>query len=330
MFHFALFETFPSYLTDTAALAAVALIGYLFGQRSRRAKEAAVDPMLNNELARASQIACELQQVASRIRRDVARHQENISQFTMRLSELQLDPSEARWTKLCSEAESLLAPTMELATELTLAYDQLRRQTTQLMNFAGSRSDPVTGLQNRRAMEEQLQQLFTLYEKNRTRFSLALFSVQNLAPGEATTHYCNFAEKLQKCVRETDVVARYSTDEFIVLMPQTSLTGATTFSERMMHQIQDQADFEVAGGIVEVHLGDNPEKMLSRADSALYSARTAGQNCLYLHNGKSIRQHELTGDAAVEPASLEEAESQPMEQEAGEEELLSCGAPSAE
>ena len=49
----------------------------------------------------------------------------------------------------------------------------------------------------------------------------------------------------------------------------------------------------MAGGIVEVQQEDDAEKLLSRADSALYSARANGYNCLYQHNGKNLREHDL-------------------------------------
>lgn len=77
------------HITETVALAAVALIGYLFGRRSRLTTEGQADQQLNLELTRASQIAKELQQIAGRIRQDVSSHQANISQFKTRVNKLQ-------------------------------------------------------------------------------------------------------------------------------------------------------------------------------------------------------------------------------------------------
>ena len=100
------------------------------------------------------------------------------------------------------------------------------------------------------------------------------------------------ASLLEHTARDTDVVARYSPDEFVVLMPQTSLAGAAIFSQRLLDTSDRELGLFVFGGIVEVQPGDTPEKILSRADSALYSARSEGQSCLYQHTGKAIRPHD--------------------------------------
>jgi GGDEF domain-containing protein len=287
--------TVPGYLSETVALAAVALIGYLIGHRTRRPSTEEVDERLHAELSRAVRIAKDLHQVAGRLRKEVAQHQTSISQFQSRVNSVQhAEPSEA-WQTLTGEAEALLGPTMKLATNLSAAYDQLRQHSAQLMNFAGSRTDPQTGVANRRALEERLDSQLASFEENQSRFSLTLFSV------EPPTCSCSeelpswrllrsFAETLENSVRETDFVARYSDEEFVVLMAQTTLAGAVVFSERLLRRAAAELGCVVSGGVVEVQAGDTPQKLLSRADSALYSARSNGRNCLYLHNGRSLRE----------------------------------------
>jgi GGDEF domain-containing protein len=147
-------------------------------------------------------------------------------------------------------------------------------------------------------MEEQLDVLLSLHEQNASRFSLAIFSVDSCcAADEAESLYREFVAVLESCVRDTDVVARYSNEEFVVLMPQTSLAGSMIFSERLLHRAEKLQQCVIAGGIVEVQAEDDAEKLLSRADSALYSARAKGFSCLYQHNGRTIREHEITRPA---------------------------------
>ena len=292
--------SFQGYLADTVALAAVAVIGYLFGRRSGDTLSERDDLQLVQELSRASHIAKELQQIAGRIRQDVASHQANISQFKTRVTDLQLQETDDGWQALSSEAESLLVPTMRLATDLSLAYDQLRKQSLQLMNFAGSRTDPRTGIHNRRAMEEQLEVLLTLHQQNASRFSLALFSLDGCgSEREADGLFREFVGLLESCARDTDVVARYSNEEFVVLMPQTSLAGGVIFSERLLRRAEEMPECVAAGGIVEVQAEDDAAKLLSRADSALYSARANGYNCLYQHNGKTLREYEIAKETVL-------------------------------
>ena len=288
------------YLPNTVALAAIALIGYLFGRRSGQSLVLSGDQQLNLELSRATQIAKELQQIAGRIRQDVASHQSNISQFKARVTNLQSQETDEGWQALSSEAELLLVPTMRLATDLSLAYDQLRKQSLQLMNFAGSRTDPRTGIHNRRAMEEQLEVLLSLHQQNASRFSLALFSLDCSSEEKETDGlFREFVGLLESCARDTDVVARYSNEEFVVLMPQTSLAGGVIFSERLLRRAEGLTDCVTAGGIVEVQAKDDAAKLLSRADSALYSARANGYNCLYQHNGKTLREYEIANETAL-------------------------------
>jgi len=299
----------PGFVSDTMALAAVALIGYLFGHRTRKPHVDHEDKHLSVELSRAARIAKELQLVTGRIRKEVAHHQSRISQFQTQIGSAQKSEEDEAWLTLTCEAEELLAPTMKLASNLSAAYDQLRQHASQLMNFAGSWSDLETGVGNRRALEEQLNVEMTAYEENRNRFSMALFSIEPLMSEHSHEHTSadllrDFAELLEQSARDTDLVTRYGEDEFIVLMSQTSFAGAAVFSERLLHKATSSLDCVVAGGVVEVQSGDTQEKLLSRADSALYSARSSGRSCIFSHNGKVLRQLEgkTSEDVAEMPA----------------------------
>ncbi len=316
----AITETPQGILPATVALAAVALIGYLFGQRTRQPSAKPVDEKLTFERVRAIQIAKELQEVAQQIRQDVSSHQSKIAKFKSRVGVLQRNESNESWQTLSDEAEALLAPTMKLATKLSFAYDQLRQQSLQLMNFASSRTDPQTGVYNRRAMEEQLDVLFSLHAQNNNRFSLALFSIEGQASDNSQSDHADdqlrqFVVILESCARDTDLIGRYSTEEFIVLMPHTSLPGATVFSERLLRRVDAELGLVAGGGLVEVQANDTSEKILSRAGSALYSARTENYSSLYLHDGNRVRSHDAVSQlpqetprddssSAAEPAAL--------------------------
>jgi GGDEF domain-containing protein len=185
---------------------------------------------------------------------------------------------------------------MKLATNLSLAYDELRRQTNQLMVFAGSRTDQETGLRNRKAMEEQLAILLSLHARDARRLALGIFCVGNAAEPATKEQFATVASLLENTARDTDFVARYSRDEFVVLMPQTSLAGATIFSQRLLKLADRELGVFMYGGIVEVNNDDSLDKILSRADSALYSARSESENCLYQHTGRSLRLVDCNAD----------------------------------
>lgn len=308
----------PTIITDAAALAAVALIGYLFGRRTRDLPEPEpTDNILQAELARATSLARDLSEVTMRVRRELAAHQGEIAEFQRRVEHLQAEQSDAVWHRLSAEAENLLGPTLKLSTNLSLAYDQLRKQSTQLMTFAGSRIDAATGVHNRRAMQEQLDVLFSMQSEGHGGFSLALFSFSDNNQEVDEHALSQFAKLLKNSVRGTDFVSRYSSDEFAVLMPKTSLAGAVVFCHRLLAQADEELGRHVWGGVVESLIDDHSARLLSRADSALYSARTYGQTCLFQHAAGMLRRRPLTSEG--EPAPLESPSAvptRPAEQDA--------------
>jgi len=291
-------------LIDTAALAAVALIGYLFGRRTRRKTSTGAEVTLLIELARAQCVGKELEHIAQRIRTEASGHLTSVAQFHGQLESMQSGAAPAGWQKLRDQADALLGPTMKLTTTLSLACDELRQQQAQLMTYAGTRIDPQTGLHNRRSMTEHLEALLSAHADGERRLALGLFSVSAAddAGGSGEDRLKAAARLLEQCVRGNDVVARYSQDEFVVLMPKTPLAGALVFSERLVRLVDAELECPVWGGVVEAASGETPEKLLSRADSALYSARTHEEACLFQHNGTTVRRHSFERRAAASHA----------------------------
>ena len=284
----------PSYLTDTVALAAVALIGYLFGQRSGKHTAADSNEEVSGELDRAIRIAKDLQEVTAHIRRELAKHQSSISTFQRRIGAVDSGNEGTAWAILNEEAEALLAPTLAVTTNLSAAYDQLRQHSAELMNFTCTRTDVETGVGNRRALDEHFETQFLAFGLNKTRFCLAIFSVtsmpqQYLSEAELRELRASFAKLVDHTARDTDFVARYSEDEFAVILGHTSLAGAIIFGERLQRLVEVNLECVVSGGIAEVTAGDDAEKLFSRVDSALYSARSHG-DCIYVHDGKALNR----------------------------------------
>lgn len=285
----------PGYLTEATAIAAVALLGYLFGRRNARRDELAPNEDLVHDINRAVRIAKDLQQVTDHIRQELARHQNSITKFQSHVGAIDSRHESEAWAALTNEAEALLEPTVTVTSSLSAAYDQLRKHSAELMNFAGTRVDPETGVANRRALEKQLESQFVSYGVSNNRFCLAMFSVsgpadKELSEDEESDLIAGFARLVDHTARDTDFVARYSEDEFCVVLTHTTLAGATIFSQRLLRTVEVNLHSTVSGGMAEVAPDDDVDKIFSRVDSALYSARSNGGNCLYLHDGKALRR----------------------------------------
>ena len=276
------------------ALALVAVLGYFAGRRSRQLA-GYDDSNARRELTRANAIIRELETITQDIRKNLATHHANILQFTDRVSELSTLQDPSTWVALRQEAEKLLNPTMRLAKQVAQAYDQIRQQTNLLMTFTDVRSDPLTGLSNRRAMQQSLSTLFAMMTRYGTEFSLAIFEVDHFdALNEQHGHregdrmLKEIAQLFNASARETDIIARYAGEVFVVIMPQTDLDGACVFSQRMRGRVEQQLSLTLSAGTAAPRADDTPRTLLSRSDSALYSAKAAGRNCVFRHTGSHI------------------------------------------
>lgn len=284
-------------LPATFALAAVALIGYLFGNRTRGSKAAAIDERRQHELDRAARIAWHLETIANRLRTDLVSHHAQLNTFKRSLRQAKDEGQDKSWEKLCVEAEAMLGPTMQLAHQLSLAYDEIRQQSDALETFTQGRTDPLTGVGNSRALEQQLKVLLNGAYRGNPAFAVALLSLDRVFSGAAGRSIENVMPLLPKlagvvrgCMRDSDFVARYGDDEFVVVMPQTTLAGARVFAHRVRKRVEVELRTSVSFGLTEVQNGDDSRSLLARADSALYSAKAAGRNRLFTHTGGQIRE----------------------------------------
>lgn len=283
---------------ETVALAAVAAIGYLFGHRTRQEMLDPVSEQARRELKRAISIARELEQIAATIRKDLATHHGSVSEFKEKVSEFSREENANTWKELCDQAERILAPTLKLATQISHAYDQIRQQSSQLMTFTEARTDPLTGISNRRALDEQLDIMFAMMHRYDRSFSLCIFDIDHfkkLNDREGHLYGDEMLKRVAKLIdmtaRETDLVARYGGEEFVIVMPQTGLVGANIFGDRLRQLIEEELSLTISGGVAEAVHGDTTQTLLSRADSALYSAKANGRNCLFQHTGTLIRPY---------------------------------------
>jgi diguanylate cyclase (GGDEF)-like protein len=279
-------------LPVTVALASVALIGYLFGNRTRTKQAAAGDQRRQNELERANRIAWQLEAIADGLRQELVTHHSQLSIFKRQLRQAQQSVDDKGWERLCNEAEAMLGPTMQLAHQLSNAYDQIRQQSDALETFTQGRTDPLTGVGNGRALEQQLRILLNGAYKGNPAFAVALVSLDRTTnEGRSkNTMLPKVASEIRTCMRDSDFVARYGDDEFVVVMPQTSLAGARVFANRVRRRVSEELTASVCCGLTEVQDRDDARALLARADSALYSAKAAGSNRVFVHASGHIRE----------------------------------------
>src|SRR6185369_4860186 len=274
------------------ALATVALFGYLFG-RFQRAAATEKSESTRRELKRAQTVVNDLEKISQRVRRELALHHANLATFKRRVGELSQSADMADWQRLCQEAERLLKPTQDLAMQLAHAYDGIRQQSSRLMSFSGQRCDPLTGLCNRQALHETLDNFLTMHRRYGMLFSIAIFDLDHFnafneehGAVQGDRLLKQIAALLDQQASDTDVVTRSGGEEFIVVLSATELAGATMFAERMRSIIARSTTQTISAGVATVAEGDDTKLFLTRADTALYAAKAAGRNAVYCHNGQ--------------------------------------------
>jgi len=296
MFFLAEFSWASLQLPTPVALSIVALLGYIVGRRKKEHQHLTGEVQARRELKRAQAVAKELERIAVAVRRSLATHHSSVLKFKDRVSNLGGNQQDAAWQELCSEAEGMLKPTLKLAAQLAAAYDEIRQQSNNLMTFTEVRTDPLTGVSNRRALDETLESMFAMMHRYEQPFSVVLVDIDYFKQiNDEQGHLYGdrmlkaVARLLDDNVRDTDMVTRYGGEEFVIVMPQTSLDGSTVFAERLRRRVEMQLPLTVSGGVAAAGEGDNSQTLLARADAALYSAKSAGRNRLFRHNGLTIQ-----------------------------------------
>lgn len=156
--------------------------------------------------------------------------------------------------------------------------------------------DALTGLLNRVAFVQELQQAIAIVQQNSVNIFAVLFldldsfKIVNDSLGHLIGDQLliQVSDRLQKCVRPKDIVARFGGDEFILLLHNiNSINIAISIAERIHQSLSEPFHLDIhevftstSIGIVLSTLGiEEPEHFIRNADIALYKAKLAGKSC---------------------------------------------------
>lgn len=150
--------------------------------------------------------------------------------------------------------------------------------------------DSLTSLLNRRKFDEILESEIQKERRQSSGLTLVFCDIDHFKNvNDQYGHSVGdnvlkqFAKRLQDSVRETDIVARWGGEEFVILLPNTEEEA----SERLANKIQTEMEsfeFDLVGkittsiGVTHLKDEDSREAMLKRVDKALYAAKGKGRN----------------------------------------------------
>lgn len=197
-----------------------------------------------------------------------------------------------------------LSDAMSLALSNIALRDKLRTQALR---------DPLTGLYNRRYMEDVLQRYAALAERNGSPLSVILIDLDHFkrlndehghALGDAVL--ADVASVIAGAIRPCDVACRYGGEELVVLLPDCPLAEGLAKAETLRVRIERLS--ENHGALVSASLGVatlpdtsyRVEDIIADADAALYRAKTEGRNRVVGAPARPLRSvgHRSSSEAA--------------------------------
>ena len=146
-----------------------------------------------------------------------------------------------------------------------------------------ARTDPLTGVPNRRVWEEELPRELERARRMGTQLCVAMIDLDHFKTyndrfghqaGDRVLKEAASAWRAE--VRSTDLLARYGGEEFVVLLPTCALDDAIQIAERL-RTVTPQVTCSI--GVASWDFTESADALLERADQALYEAKAAGRNC---------------------------------------------------
>ncbi len=161
-------------------------------------------------------------------------------------------------------------------------------------------TDELTGLYHRRYLFVHLDELIGRVDQDGISAAVLLFDIDKFKQVNDTYGHAagddvlrELAARTTHCVRTVDLVARRGDgagDEFVVVMPETDITIATAVAERLRAAVWREPftiksdgrklSVTISIGVASAATGDDRDRLLSRADDALYAAKNRGRNCV--------------------------------------------------
>ncbi|MEN1680722.1 MAG: diguanylate cyclase [Planctomycetota bacterium] len=253
---------------------------------------------------RAALASSRLKDLASGVACDVGEHNTRVEEITAHLKAAKSAPAAQQTAEVASALAQIVEANEGLQAKLAKAEQQIQAQAEEIAaHESEARTDSLTGLNNRRAFDDHLNQRFAEWTRKQTRFALIICDVDKFKVFNDTHGHQAGDEVLRKVaaclkgvVREMDIPCRYGGEEFALILPATAAADACGLVERLRKAVEKmQVTFEekslkvtASFGLAQSEEEDDTLKLLKRADEALYAAKDAGRNCSYLHDGTQM------------------------------------------
>jgi len=195
------------------------------------------------------------------------------------------------WTFRAAEIGMLLdASLLALALTYQFREGEARREKAEHM----ARLDPLTGINNRRSFDSISESIWSITRRHERRLSVIVLDLDHFKRVNDTHgHTCGdkvlraTANVLHETIRDSDIIARWGGEEFIVLLPETGLAEAVTLAERLRDAIANlcvtcqgsSINTTASFGVTERRRDHQTlEALVAEADHLMYQAKDLNRN----------------------------------------------------
>jgi diguanylate cyclase len=155
------------------------------------------------------------------------------------------------------------------------------------------REDQLTGVLNRRGLDDAMQRETARAVRRRSPLSVALLDIDNFKrlndthghqAGDAALRH--LADVIHETLRPNDVVARYGGEEFLILLPDTRTEEGVEVMTRLQRELtrrfflhgNERLLITFSAGVATLADGEVEKELIARADAAMYEAKRSGKN----------------------------------------------------
>src|SRR5262245_46989294 len=266
-----------------------------------------------------------LQDLTRKVAEEVDQHKECVEEIAAQLANDDNDEA-----AVVAAVSQLVEANRRMQRQLDSAEERLEAQAVQIESHAAeARTDALTQVANRRALDDELARCLDDFERRGTPTTVMLLDVDHFKRFNDTNgHQAGddalkmVARIIRQTIADDGLVARYGGEEFAVIFAGRDAAAATPFCERARQAIAATAlrigtrDLRItaSAGVAQVLSGEKELELLSRTDEALYASKKAGRNCGHYHDGRTCRLLRYQEPAAAATHAAGTAATAPADQ----------------
>lgn len=295
--------------TLTGIIAGVAVVASLIHFQGDRSRFEALPSTVDSEKIRG--IADQLQVISHRVAANVSAHREKVEHFSGRLS----DSDTQQPVRILSTIQEIMLANESMQGQLADAQKRIAQQ-SQMIEQASqqARTDALTGLANRRALDEFLTTCINSVSESEV-VGLLLMDIDHFksfndsfghTTGDAVL--ASFARSIIKCCGQECYAARFGGEEFAVIMTAGSEEALAQkaaeiryfVSEQIINYEDLQLKITASAGVCVLLPNDTLNAAYERADEGLYQSKKSGRNCGHWLGSQSWAPFpSVTGDPKI-------------------------------